>query len=1340
MNRQDIATAYERREASWHTHELTHQRHKLFTPGIISGIGISLAVVLTLVFPRQLLERRLAQSYKNQKPDQLAISYLEAFLRTDPQSESLRMNLARELIRMGSLSDARNILFTLRQSADLTLREEVHWLDLDILEREVHAVNGNPDLRREIIDRVRTYLAYLIAMPQTPRYLLAIAHKGVALGDRSNAADALQRLAVMDPSLNSAQYAEAAHTALEIEEPQTAADLYFLAMDTSRSFGERRTNYMEALKTLRAGGLLLRVIPAADSYLGVLSKDRATLMFLIDLARALNQPDAAQRYAVSLMLIGDIESFQGNGNIRLMKKETREAERFHTAIWHVADRSSFILTAASAARETPANKSKSNSRVFNLPYDEQAYKAAFDAFISNRNVNDARLVAEAAVRHRPDDMTWRRRLATTSEWSGAPRAALPHWLEYSRKTGDQAGWDATLRLAEGTGDKVALRESLRHKLDQEPGNPALLLRLAKLQAAQGDTNGALILLRSQILSDGVRAKPGTRREALDFMAAIAEKAGRDDDVEFALRRMQRDFGQDSKRALRIASLLYRQGKQRAAFAAMNETASAAPDTDTDFWRNYAQLATLVHEDAVSISAYRRLLLTGAWNDSDVAALQSLLQKEQPLAASRVAEFGFGQTAKPLFASDALALMMRAGDQAGAAAFMSRIPPETMTTLRLDPSFLSMQASIQQAAGQAAESLDTLREALKLRPNNMDLRAAMVWGLIATRDTAGLKRVLGLWSREAENAPTLWGPFAAASMTLNRPTAALHWFRKRGFPRDDYLWMMSYAEALDATSQPDLARRIRRRAWTGLRDPQVLSKADPEQLRQMRNRLASLAPLYLNGDDALSMVRTLLRADVKAPAKPAETPPTNGAELIEQIERLSVTRQEATGANEGVRLGHPSMALLFTPGGGVRPRDDASLSAGAREVALAYAMSREENDLAREWLATQFSGQMTKPLWAEFAMSLQSDDREALGRMLDTSYEFIPALDQIEAQQRTGRYGAAETTAFDYLNQTPSSDALNARLSELTMNHVPTVNLDVRRFRQSPLEGTTLNLRLDMRLNDNTDLAAEIVENKFSISDPMQLPYVPPNDRQFWLTARRRTETGHVSASMMHREADANTNGVQVEALAKLSKDTTVTATGGLNLPATESALLRAGGQRSGAQATVNYQITRREYARATLGWQQYASQSGTTLGHGTNWIAEVGSNLRMDYPNLSVRAYASGISTASNGRFDAQIARYVPAGANPAAFPFVPGGDTVYGASVGVGTAVDGNYSRAIRPFIEVGITSSRVVGAGFNGVAGVQGSVFGNDILRLRLQHISGTAANPSGFKQIGVDYKWYY
>jgi hypothetical protein len=404
------------------------------------------------------------------------------------------------------------------------------------------------------------------------------------------------------------------------------------------------------------------------------------------------------------------------------------------------------------------------------------------------------------------------------------------------------------------------------------------------------------------------------------------------------------------------------------------------------------------------------------------------------------------------------------------------------------------------------------------------------------------------------------------------------------------------------------------------------------------------------------------------------------------------------------------------------------------------MSHEANDLARAWLATRYSSQVAKPLWAEFSLVLQSNDKVALNTLLDTAPDWLPTLDRIEAEQRLDRLPSAQSTAFNALDQLPDSDALHTRFTDLVTTQAPALGAELRSFRQAPLRGTVRSLRAGARVGGNVDVSAEIVESNYSTEDPTQLSHALARDTMLWLLARHRTHTGYVMAGLMHRKADVRSNGARIEWQGEIVRGTTVVATAGWHMPAVESVLLRVGGQRSGAQATLTQQLTRTEYARLTLGWQRYASLAGTALGHGTNYTLEAGSSLRTDYPNLVFRAYASGISTSSNGRSDAQIGRHLPPGATPGSIPFVPDGDTIFGVSVGIGNSIDGTYSRAFRPFAELGMTSSRAAGTGFNGMIGAAGSVFGNDMLRIRVQRISGTTFNPSGFRQIGVDYKWHF
>nr|WP_267874830.1 tetratricopeptide repeat protein [Telluria antibiotica] len=803
--------------------------------------------------------------------------------------------------------------------------------------------------------------------------------------------------------------------------------------------------------------------------------------------------------------------------------------------------------------------------------------------------------------------------------------------------------------------------------------------------------------------------------------------------------MQSELGQDSGRALRIASTLYQRGDNMGALAAMDAASSAARADDTEFWRTYGQVAILAGSNDLAVRAYAQIIQRDAWSESDITALQEVLQKENPLAASRVAMFGFEKTGNKRLAFDALALMARAGDTGGAIEFLEAMPAERIETLRADPAFLSLEAFVQQAAGRTEQANGTIRRAHVLRPNDPDLRSALMWSLIALHDMTALRRSMQAWAHDAEDQQQLWGPFAAACMTLNRPTDALHWFRKRGFPRNDYLWLMSYADALDAVGQSDLAWRIRRRAWTGLRDPRTLAKGDPDQLAQMRNRIALLAPLFMNADDALRVVQALLRVDVKNLDAPLKLPdaPKSGADLIRQVSAINGADTRSAEANRD-RSASPS--ALFAAPAARKQREDETLGAGAREVALAWAMSHEANDLARAWLATRYSSQIAKPLWAEFSLVLQSNDKVALANLLDTSPDWLPTLDRIEAEQRLDRLPSAQSTAFNALEQLPDSDALHTRFTDLVSTQAPALGAELRSFRQSPLRGTVRSLRAGARAGGNVDVFAESVESMYSTEDPTQLSHALPRDTMLWLLARHTTYTGYVMAGLMYRKAGVHSTGARIEWQEEIVRGTTIVATAGWHMPAIESVLLRVGGQRTGAQVNLTQQFARTEYARLTVGWQRYASLAGTALGHGTNYTLEAGSSLRTDYPNILIRAYASGISTSSNGRTDAQIGRYLPPGAAPGSIPIVPDGDTVFGVSLGIGNSIDGTYSRAFRPFAELGVTSSRMAGTGFNGMIGAVGSVFGSDMLRVRVQRISGTTFNPSGFRQIGVDYKWYF
>jgi hypothetical protein len=627
----------------------------------------------------------------------------------------------------------------------------------------------------------------------------------------------------------------------------------------------------------------------------------------------------------------------------------------------------------------------------------------------------------------------------------------------------------------------------------------------------------------------------------------------------------------------------------------------------------------------------------------------------------------------------------------------------------------------------------LLAALALRPADADLRASLMWLLIAARDGAGLNQAMSLWAHDAETSEVLWGPYAAANMSLNRQATALHWFRKAGFLRDDYLWLMSYAECLDANSQPDLAWRIRRHAWMELRTPAVLAALPPSQLNEMRDRLAALSGIFLSGDEGKRVIQALLRADVStlSQPQPAEAATTDGKSLLERLSRVS---------EAALRQAPASAAILFEAGPGRRPQDDLRLSASVRELALAYAMNNDAAELARAWLASRFVTQMSKPVWAELALMLAADDRQKLNTWLGGIPDWLPMYDRIEAAQRAGRPALAQTLAFDQLAQLPHDEELHARLAGLTLNDGPGLRTEVTRITEGPLEIRQARVDATTRLSSGLKLSVGLTGRGQTSSNTALLPNTPARDDEATLSLRRTTDSGTLTLTAHARHAAANVQGLRLDYNLAPSPGLTLSGNVGVNQRASETPLLRVAAMRSGFDANASYNISRSEYLRGGFGWQQFRSQEQVVLGSGSSWNGEIGSHLRIEYPNLTLRAFVAGNSYRESGRNDPSLAPYLPLVTDPAALRIMPTGGVTYGLGVALGTVVEGTYTRAWRPFADLALMYNRVAGGSYNFSTGIAGSILGQDVMTLRFQRSSGTPQIPKGFQEFGLLYQWFY
>lgn len=1339
--------------------------------------------MFALVYPKVSLQQRLEVANASGRADQLTVEYLKVFLKAQPGNAALRAELVRQMIGLGQFAEARQHLALLQQGGDPAARLDAAWLEYRIRQQETYALPEKSPERAGQIAQLRGQLQQLMTYPLTSQQWLQLSQDALALGDTEAARAAFSRI-LADQStatMANADVLRLGKESLGLGDYRSSAAFYLLAMKSAGSLETRRDHFMTALRTLQAGGMYQEALAAADANIGPLADDKETLLFLTRLAQAANRPDAAQRYVkqllqLSMNLRGTPLAGAGQGayaavHFQSMRDFTRSL-RLTQALLHSphelrlrmrdALREGRVLRTVALADARPAQVTArpagdpsqpdaadvaASRGIAKLPFDNDIYTLAFNVFLANRNLVDARLLAQSAVRQKPDDAAWRKRLAEVSEWSGVPEQATPQWLAYARLSNDEAAWDNVLRIAEGTFEQEILVEALQHKMQSDPGDPKWLNRLVAQYENIGQADRAAALLEASLKKSAGRGQAvATERNAeMDALARLYLRMGRDADALALLRQQRAEFGATAGNALLSANQLYLNGHIEQAMDILDEAATAAPVGNTDFWRAYAEVARFLEIDGKARRGYDQLLASDKADEGDMSNMMGVIQEEQPRAAAELAEFGFRRTGVPNFAVQALTYRQRINDLDGAQAFIDSITPQQNAALEKYVPYLTVRATIKQLRRDLPGARADMATALALRPRSAEVRAELIWVLIAGRDTELLKRALELWSGEAETLPQLWGPFAAANMSLNRQNVALHWFRKSGFPHNDYLWLMSYAEALDATGQPDLAWRIRRRAWFELRDPKVLRNIPPTQLKEWRDRLAALSPLFMQSDAGLRVMQALLKSDATKLTGPADKnlPPADGPALLKEMEAAgrgdAADRRERESIAAKLDQG-PDALFAPTSDSGVRPRDDARLSSSVRELALAYAMNAGESDLARAWLATRFARELDRPLWGELALALAADDRQGLNRMLDNLADWLPMYDRIEAARVAGRVGLAQTLAFDQLERLPADDELHNRLTNLVTDEPAKFSAGYTSSREFPLATKRYDVATGFALTPGTSLYFSYTERHQTVDDTTLLGDVPSVDKLFEFTLRRRIEDGFVSLGLQHRDAMESFNGLRLEFSKQLTPKLTLSGNGGFNLAATDSALMRVGAKRMGGELNLNVLLSRTEYLRLGGGYQRFTTQAGTSLGSGRTLNLEAGTHFRVEYPNLTLRTYVSDAKFVDNGASDDQIARLVPAGNDPTGFRYMPLDSRIYGIALGAGTVVENNYTRAWRPYAEIGMTRTSDIGWGRNLRAGAAGSVLGQDVLSVGVQSTSATPNTPQRGFELSVLYKWLY
>lgn len=1271
-------------------------------------VGVAGALLLYAAYPERALEWHMS---KAEQTDPVLTLLLRAYTRLEPDNVDRRIALFRQLLAVGKHVEAERALAPLLAHADRTIRNAALRLRFDLVERAVMAMRpGSPERA--------------VGMERLDELVQELTREGVATHALTRN---VQRLLAAD--VEARQEAEAQLRALERHDEQASEPRQASAPGQTGERPAQREQAGVPAGDERAAGVSAGVGPegGAGGGTGAPARpsgplERARILLgegkHVEAAKAyLQAMDAAPSYELKRRYFLDaLRTFQAASKfdeafaaanatgqpfmrdlvvveflVRLARAANRPdiAERYVRIMLRLSSSGARAPLAhgerplwASALRWVIAEAHAAEDEIsITLPFDDARYLLAFEVFLANKNQTAARQVAAEAVRRAPQDPAWRKRYAQVSEWDGHPHLALQQWLAYAEMTQAEEGWNAVKRLAAPLFDHEVELKLLARERKQRPDDLKLIGATIELHERLGTPEKAVEFLQALL-----RERP--RRELFDLLAELAHRMGRDELALQTYDALVARFGADADVAIKQAVIAYSLREVERAWRFIERAREAAPRDHVEYWRMYASLAELTAKFDAATHGFRVLAGRPDAEAKDFEGLISVLQGRFPLEAGRVALTGYERFGRLDWLMIALQLHSEQRNWNGFRAALSLIRDEHWTALRADARFLVLRAAFYQATGADQLALADLLQAFNLAPRDYSVRQNLLWALLAMRRVDVLRNVVVRWHKDAEANRELWAPFAAAYVLMNEPKKALRYYQKligKGPARStDYLLLVSFAGALEQAGDGERAWRVRRHVWTQLRDPDTLKQVrDANRQVELRRATAQLAMSFAPGDPASKLIGELL-----------------------------YTRSASA---EGI---------------------DPAL----KELALSWLLANEAHDAASAWYLRQYARDLAtnrdRPYWAMLSIALANDDRPAVAKLLDEQADLLPLGDRVEAAARLGRTAQTFALEREWLERFPDNSDAHERFTTLAMSDAEQLVAEIRRTQVGVLRSTDTSLRGRYDLG-GVKLGLGIDRHNQATRDVDTLAWVPRIDQTVEASAQIERPYGRVGLSLTRRDALAPHTGARVE-WSRQRERWTGQLSAGLRQRANESMLLRVGGMKDTVEANLGYRFTKYDSMNAMLRFDRFASQHRVRLGSGRSEGLEASHALRLEYPDLRVRAFASRNRFGITGAMDPAFARFTPDGAVPDPEAVIPRRYILRGVGVSIGLAQEGNFTRAIRPFADYSITKNSAFGHGQALRIGAAGNVFGRDQLSIYFNYSRGARGTRDVTRELVVRYAW--
>lgn len=880
--------------------------------------------------------------------------------------------------------------------------------------------------------------------------------------------------------------------------------------------------------------------------------------------------------------------------------------------------------------------------------ERQRYEAMADTFIQTQDWHNAMLVIRKVLDREPSRPEWKIRLARLLEWSGDPSAAYKIWKEVAA-TGNQEATSAVSRLAQSVGDSGAHLALLQQTMRRGGMKAADITALAQAYEYYGRVEEGIAFFQSVYAAGG-------NPDVLSVMAFLHEQRG---DVQEALR-LHREhldrFGFDLDRSVRIADLLFLQGRWRDAYGVLHAMADRDIPASHRFWDLYADMAWELQHQEEAERGYRVILSRKEFSVSAAERLGFLALRTSPQAAAAILldAYHVKEDIKLLTLGLQYCVTARAFDVARKE--IDLLPPERRKQYEQDNSFAMIAGLVSSSLKRYDEALRLYRLVLQRIPDDPAAREAILWVLIEQRRLKPLARVLGAWQDDLLAAGRHYLVLASAYSALNRFDQARRYYflYLRSMP-DDLMLRLTHAEMFDQISRPDIQTRL---------------KSDLFRTVMQRYQNGTLRPGTTDNDILLGQLAL------------AFMPNSRLAGYFEQVRK----RNEAA-----VRPDYALHELWLTW----------AINSGHEEAALR---------MMRRWETSATPD--ANPFWGKLLLALKQKDIDAAGTMLDRDYRLLPRWDRIDAAREARQYHEAQDMAFETMSA-PNNDRdheTHERFTNLVTQSWNQMDLRVQYDKRDLFHDVEIRSAYLFRVASDWWLQPWASTTRYTARDGGQLNLGHLTDRRLGLHLLKKSPKLDADMSIYTRDAWKSFVAAELSVTKHYNEAFSMTAAVGRNAATDVSEVLLAAGMRDYARAEATYAFSFREFLTAAVTAERLMLQDRSSLGSAVRYELVFGHRVRIEYPDITIRVPLQYYKTSPKSLLPASVAGLVPNVEDLAADYFVPKSSRQVGIGVDYGVSVRETYTKAWRPFVSVDYTYNDVTHASASMTVGIAGSIEGRD------------------------------